>query len=408
VASDQVGPKVKIKNKSHSSKVWAEHNIQWREPEQIASQWSEAGNVDFKLMRYKTSGDFWQIISHSKITLLVTREYEHLLMALSFDNDKPLITYFPLPHPSGLAVDHKKKLIYLASTRNPNQIFTFVSVQSIIPRLDVEPVSLENNPLIPVRTNFYPGCLYLHDLNLLEGALHANAVGQNTVVRINEDGCYQRVWWPKCIETESGPVFGQNHLQLNSIAAGRNLEESYFSASTDKISRRRPGHKNFPVDKKGVIFSGRTREPIAFGLTRPHSARIYDGKIWVDNSGYGEFGFIEEEKFFSLARLPGWTRGLCFRENIAFIGVSRVLPRFCQYAPGLNVEQSVCGVYAVETGSGKILGSMTWDYGNQIFAVEWISQETSRGLPFLYGIKKSPKKDRLLFYTFHTNYTGAK
>ena len=76
-------------------------------------------------------------------------------------------------------------------------------------------------------------------------------------------------------------------------------------ASADIISARRPGHKNFPVDRRGVIFSGATREPVARGLTRPHSARLHRDQIWVDNSGYGEVGLIEGEKFRAVSRLPG-------------------------------------------------------------------------------------------------------
>ena len=165
---------------------------------------------------------------------------------------------------------------------------------------------------------------------------------------------------PAASKQDNGPIFGQNHIQLNSIAAGTDLHSSYFSASTDTLSVRRPGHQNFPVDKRGIIFSGATREPIVRGLTRPHSARLHAGKIWVDNSGYGELGIAEDGKFISVALLPGWTRGLCFYQDIAFVGTSRVIPRFRQYAPGLDVEASICGLHAVDTKSGKTRGSLIW------------------------------------------------
>ena len=71
-----------------------------------------------------------------------------------------------------------------------------------------------------------------------------------------------------------------------------------------------PGHRNFAVDGRGVVFSGATRAVVGRGLTRPHSARIHDGRLWVDNSGYGEVGVIEDGRFAAVARLPGWTRGL--------------------------------------------------------------------------------------------------
>ena len=58
------------------------------------------------------------------------------------------------------------------------------------------------------------------------------------------------------------PALDVNYIQLNSIAAGRTVEESFFSASADAITPRRPGHRDYPVDGRGVVFSGATREPI--------------------------------------------------------------------------------------------------------------------------------------------------
>src|SRR5439155_12290356 len=122
---------------------------------------------------------------------------------------------------------------------------------------------------------FFPGSLYMHDLAFIRNRLHANAVGSNAVIEIEDSGTWRRTWWPRAIERDGVPEFRLNFLQLNSIAAGASLQQSFFSASTDELSARRPGHLNFPVDRRGVIFSGRTREPIVRGLTRPHSARLH-------------------------------------------------------------------------------------------------------------------------------------
>src|ERR1051325_8237044 len=64
-----------------------------------------------------------------------------------------------------------------------------------VDRLDLKrKIPNEFRPLIPVRARFFPGCLYLHDLALLNGKLLANAVGENAVVRVDSDGSYERVW----------------------------------------------------------------------------------------------------------------------------------------------------------------------------------------------------------------------
>ncbi len=380
--------------------LWSRHSAEWREPALTASPWQQADAVDPRLLQHSVQSRWWETLAECGITLLVTREYEHLVMALLADKGKPSVTCLRIPHPSGLTVDRHRGVIYVASTRNPNQVYELAPVSRLISRRDVTNATAAPKTLVPVSARYYPGCLYLHDLAMVDGKLHANAVGQNAIVRLADDGSFERVWWPKCVDTPRGPMFSRNHLQLNSIAAGEDLSTSFFSASLDYLSSRRPGHKNFPVDRRGVIFSGATRESMVRGLTRPHSARLHADRLWVDNSGYGEVGFIEDGAFASFARLPGWTRGLCFHRGIAFVGTSRVIPRFRNYAPGLDADDSVCGIHAVDIKSGKVLGSITWPYGNQIFAIDWLPRGFTTGFPFSPSSRRTGKGEKMLFYAF--------
>ncbi|AFM22892.1 DUF4915 domain-containing protein [Desulfomonile tiedjei] len=381
------------------------HDRAFRDPAEVLACWQSARDVKPELLEFRVNGRWWEVLGELGITLFVSREYEHLLLALRMDDETgPDISMMRLPHPSGIAVNRESGVVHVAATRNPNQIFDLMPVQGRIPRLDVETDLTENRFLVPVQSRFLPGCLYVHDLAIIGGVLHANAVGENAIIEISPTGS-RRVWWPKCIETPHGPVFGQNHLQLNSIAAGDTVPNSFFSASTDEITERRPGNPDFPVDRRGVIISGDTREPIARGLTRPHSARMHVGKIWVDNSGYGELGFIEESRFQTVSRLPGWTRGLCFCDEIAFVGISKVLSRFTNYAPGLDPAVALCGVHAVNIQTGETVGSIVWPFGSQIFAVEWLPSDFTTGFPFRPFKPLSEKEERLLFYSFRTSGT---
>jgi uncharacterized protein (TIGR03032 family) len=377
------------------------HDSEFRDPLEIVGFWQDFDRVDPRVLEFTTVGDWWNILGNLDVTLLVSREYEHLLLAVGTDSRSgPTVTMMRLPHPSGIAVDYGRRIVHVAGTRNPNLIYDLMSVDGLMRRLDVQEGSIEGKPLFPVRARFLPGCFYIHDLAMIGDSLHANSVGQNAVIRIGHSGNPENVWWPKCIERKEGPVFDVNYLQLNSIAAGKTVQDSYFSASTDELSELRPGNPDFPVDGRGVIFSGKTRSPIARGLTRPHSARLHSDRIWVDNSGYGEVGYIDGARFLPVAKLPGWTRGLCFSQGVAFVGASRILPRFTKYAPGLNIRSSVCGVYALETKSGEVLGGMIWPYGSQIFSVEAVPRDFCTGLPFGLPGQGLRDREKKLFYCF--------
>jgi uncharacterized protein (TIGR03032 family) len=385
---------------SAMDKLWSQHQDEWRDPCQITSQWKEASQVDPRLLKYKVTGKWWDVLASCKITLMVTREYEHLVMAMTVSGGKPVESFMPMPHPSGLVVDRKRGVVHIASTRNPNQIYDLIPTNGFLVRDDVKNSGLNGKYLIPARSRFFPGCLYIHELGIIGEKLYANAVGQNTIIKIEDSGQFEFAWGPKCIEKKKGLVIESNHIQLNSIACGKDLKSSYFTASTDQITKRRPGHKNFPVDKRGVVFSGKTGLPVAHGLTRPHSARLHKGKIWVDNSGYGELGVVENGGFSPTLKLPGWTRGLCFYKDIAFVGTSRVIPRFKNYAPGLDVKESVCGVHAIDIKTNRILGSMIWPFGNQIFSIDWVDSGFVEGFPF--SNKRRKEKEKSFFYSFKT------
>ena len=321
----------------------------FRDPAQIIGLWNKSG-IEPELLECQEDKGWKNTLRRLGVTLLVTREYEHLLMALAPGKT----TWMPVPHPSGLAADRLKGVVHIASTRNPNLL-----------------MELKGKTLLPRRLRFLPGRTYLHDLALIGGKLYGNSVGQNAIVELDYDKGARRVWWPRCIE-RGKPVFDRNHIQLNSIAAGRTLKDSYFSASGERILDKVPGDPRYPVDKLGVLFSGRTRQAMAWGLTRPHSARLRGKELWVDNSGYGEVGRIVEGAFHPVARLGGWTRGLCFVKGVLFVGVSKVLPRFHAYAPGLDHRKSWCGVAALDPRDGRVLGKIRWPYGNQIFAIDWM------------------------------------
>ncbi len=104
---------------------WVAQAALWRDPAEAVSLHRAEAAIDRQLLAGKTTGDFWDLLQGLGITLLVGREYEHFVMALTVRAGRPFTTYMPLPHPSGMAVDRQRATVFIASTRNPNQIYAF-------------------------------------------------------------------------------------------------------------------------------------------------------------------------------------------------------------------------------------------------------------------------------------------
>ncbi len=316
-----------------------------RDPAKVIGGDYAANGIIPQSLEYVTEGNFLAVLERLKLTLLATREYEHLVLGLNVKKGKLRQSFLHLPHPNGIAVNHKTNKVYIASTRSPNKIIELCAANKLMERDGYSQKKTGENYLTPSRVKYYAGAYYFHDLAFIGEKLYANSVGKNGIIEIdfNSAKSEDTVWSPLPPKMQNA-----NYLQLNSIAAGKTIKDSFFSASAEKPGDYRPGDVRFPVDKKGVIFSGRTKKVMARNLTRPHSAKLHQGKLWVNNSGYGQLGYIEKGDFKVFMDFPGWTRGLCFCGDIAFVGISKIIPKFKMYAPGLNTTGQKCGIYAVD------------------------------------------------------------
>jgi uncharacterized protein (TIGR03032 family) len=130
----------------------------------------------------------------------------------------------------------------------------------------------------------------------------------------------------------------------------------------------------------GILMDVDSGEVITRGLSMPHSPRWYAGRLWVCESGAGTFGYVEPNsgKYVPIAEVPGFTRGLDFAGNLAFIGLSQV--RESAVFSGLAIterltsEERTCGVSVIDLRSGRVIGLLRFETGVQeVFAVTVLS-----------------------------------
>ena len=113
----------------------------------------------------------------------------------------------------------------------------------------------------------------------------------------------------------------------------------------------------------GCVIDVRSNEIVARGLSMPHSPRLYRGKLWILNSGTGEFGTIDPAngKFQPIAFCPGYLRGLSFVGDYALAGLSK--PRQNHSFAGLPLDETLkkknvapqCGIFVIDLRTGDIV-----------------------------------------------------
>ncbi|MEB3350901.1 MAG: TIGR03032 family protein [Cyanobacteriota bacterium] len=124
----------------------------------------------------------------------------------------------------------------------------------------------------------------------------------------------------------------------------------------------------------GCLIHVPTGAVVLRGLAMPHSPRLYRGQLYLLDSGHGTLVRVDPltGERTSVARLPGFTRGLdCFAGH-AFVGLSQI--RETAVFGGLPLQQQGqelrCGVAIVDLSSGRVVG-LFWFHTEveEVFAV---------------------------------------
>ena len=103
-------------------KLWERQHQSLRKPSEIFGGDYVTSGINNVTLDFQADAAFESLLRKLKVTLIISREYENLLIALRPQKKGIAQSFFHLPHPSGLVVDRAKSKMYVAATRNPNQI----------------------------------------------------------------------------------------------------------------------------------------------------------------------------------------------------------------------------------------------------------------------------------------------
>jgi uncharacterized protein (TIGR03032 family) len=128
----------------------------------------------------------------------------------------------------------------------------------------------------------------------------------------------------------------------------------------------------------GILMEVPSGAILLRGLSMPHSPRWCLGQLWLLESGTGSIGAVDLSagRYEPIADVPGFTRGLDFYGNLAFIGLSQV--RESAVFSGIplteRLTERTCGVWVVDVVTGRTVAFLKFeDAVQEIFAVQVLS-----------------------------------
>ncbi|MBL8386268.1 MAG: TIGR03032 family protein [Burkholderiales bacterium] len=210
-----------------------------------------------------------------------------------------------------------------------------------------------HDALYAPRMSWVTGDLDVHDLGLLPDGrpVFANTLF-SCVATVSDSDSFVPLWKPRFISR----LAAEDRCHLNGLAleGGRPRYVTVVGRSdvADGWREHRAGG--------GCVIDIESGEVVAGGLSMPHSPRLHDGRLWLHNSGTGEFGWIDPQagRFEPVTFCPGYLRGLAFVGNFALVGLS--LSRENRTFSGLALDDALtqrgaearCGLMVIDLKTG--------------------------------------------------------
>ena len=208
--------------------------------------------------------------------------------------------------------------------------------------------------------SYVTGDLDIHDVNAIEGI--SKPVFVNTLfsclATVSETHSFVPMWKPPFISK----LAAEDRCHLNGLALRQGQPHYVTAISQSDVA---DGWRDWRADG-GCVIDVRSDEVIATGLSMPHSPRWYQDKLWLLQSGTGEFGYLDmaSGQFEPVAFCPGYLRGLAFVGNFAVVGLSE--PRHNKSFQGLPLDAALaakgttsrCGLGVVDLRSGDLVHTL--------------------------------------------------
>lgn len=295
------------------------------------------------------TASFSSILEQANASLIATTYQSGRVVIVRREGEKVNTHLRFFPTPMGIAVQGPKLALGTKAT-----VWEFWNQPAAAKSID--PEGRIDACFMP-RVGHTSGDVRIHDLAYdAEGVLWAVATRFSCLVTFDRQYSFTPRWRPPFIsELSDGD---RCHLNGLAMVDGRPKYVTVLGMTDTTAGWR--------ADKAsgGAILDIDGGAPVTVGLSMPHSPRWYGGKLWVLESGRGALCQVDIDtgEVTTVAELPGFTRGLSFVANVAFVGLSKVRETVFDGLPITEADTPrECGIWAVDILTGETLGFLRFE-----------------------------------------------
>jgi uncharacterized protein (TIGR03032 family) len=153
----------------------------------------------------------------------------------------------------------------------------------------------------------------------------------NCLATLADRASFAPIWRPPFIDR----LAAEDRCHLNGVAMRDGRPAFVTCVAATNLAEAWREHRR----DGGLVLEVASGETVAASLSMPHSPRLHHGRLWLVQSGTGEFGHVDlmTGRFEPVCFLQGFARGLAFLGDHAVVGVSR--PRENRTFAGLALDE---------------------------------------------------------------------
>lgn len=244
-------------------------------------------------------------------------------------------------------------------------IWSLPASREIAPRIKPEG---QHDIAFLARSCHHSGPLMGHDLAWCGERLWLVNTLFNGLVTIEGSWSFVPQWQPPFI----GGWAAGDRCHLNGLAISDDGRAPAYVTALGECDSENGWRENKATG--GCLIHVPSGEVVLRGLAMPHSPRLYNGQLYLLDSGQGSLVRFDPltGTRSTVATLPGFTRGLdCFAGH-AFVGLSQI--RETAVFGGLPLQEAGqqlrCGLAVVDLGTAELVGLFWFHSGvEEVFAV---------------------------------------